>query len=235
MSLSIQTNVNSILAQENLRASSNFQSRTIQRLTSGFRINQGADDAAGLAIANKFRSETSELAQGIRNANDGVSSLQIVDSGMSNISQLLSRAQTLAKQSASDTFDGDRTKLNDEFKNLTTEINRQATAMGMDTGGFNAKDLKVFVGGHGANPSLSVDLTNSTVDAQSLGLTKTVDGKTVATDISSAAGANEAVTALTNAVTKLGTAQTTVGKGENQLAYAVNLAQSQLTNMSSAE
>jgi flagellin len=236
MSFSIQTNVNAIQAQENLRVNSNFQSRTIQRLTSGYRINQSAEDAAGLAIANRFRSETSELSQGVLNANNGVSNLQIVDSGMSNISQLLARAKTLVDQSASENFEGDRTKLNDEFKNLTTEINRQAKAIGMDIGGHNAKDLQVFLGGNGGSGQpLSVDLTKSTVDAQSLGLTKTVDGKTVATDISSAEGAKQAVDALSKAMTTLGTAQSTVGKGENMLAYAVNLAQSQLTNVAAAE
>ena len=70
MSFSIQTNVNSLVAQENMRVNGDFQSRTIQRLTSGYRINQSGDDAAGLAIANKFRSDVSELTQGVRNAND---------------------------------------------------------------------------------------------------------------------------------------------------------------------
>src|SRR5512146_1711397 len=111
MSFSIQTNVNSLVAQENLRVNSNFQSQTIQRLTSGYRINSSADDAAGLASANKFRSDVSELSQGVRNANDGVSSLQIADSGMSNISKMLDRLRTLATQSASSTFTGDRTVL----------------------------------------------------------------------------------------------------------------------------
>ena len=61
MPFSIQTNVNSLIAQENLRVNSNFQSQTIQRLTSGYRINNSGDDAAGLAIANKFRNDTAEL------------------------------------------------------------------------------------------------------------------------------------------------------------------------------
>jgi len=78
MEFSIQTNVNSLVAQENLRVNGDFQSRTIQRLTSGYRINSSGDDAAGLAVANKFRSDTAELTQGIRNANDGVSQLQII-------------------------------------------------------------------------------------------------------------------------------------------------------------
>jgi len=147
MAFSIQTNVNSLIAQENLRVNSNFQSQTIQRLTSGYRINSSGDDAAGLAIANKFRSDTAELAQGVRNANDGVSTLQIIDGGMNNVSKMLDRLRTLATQSASDTFTGDRNVVNSEFQSLLTEIDRQAQSIGLDTNGQFAKSLSVFVGG----------------------------------------------------------------------------------------
>src|SRR3954468_21901793 len=118
MSISIQTNVNAIVAQENLRTNTEFQSKTIERLTSGYRINSSGDDAAGLAVANKFRSDTAELTQGIRNANDGVSQLQIMDGGLNNISKMLDRMKTLATQSASTTFTGDRTTLNNEYSVL---------------------------------------------------------------------------------------------------------------------
>ena len=66
-----------------------LQSRTIQRLTSGYRINQSGDDAAGLAVADKFRSDVAAVTQGVRNANDGVSTLQIIDGGLNNIGKML--------------------------------------------------------------------------------------------------------------------------------------------------
>src|SRR4051812_13535541 len=134
MSFSIQTNVNSLVAQENLRVNSNFQSKTIQRLTSGYRINSSADDAAGLAVANKFRSDVAELSQGVRNANDGVSQLQIVDGGLGQISQMLDRLKTLATQGASDTFTGNRTTLNNEYQTVVKEIDRQASNVGLVSG-----------------------------------------------------------------------------------------------------
>src|SRR5215472_1958705 len=115
MSLSIQTNVNSLVAQENLNVNSSFQSQTIQRLTSGYRINSSGDDAAGLAVANKFRNDIAELTQGVRNANDGLSQLQIADGGLSNIANILDRLKTLATESGSSTFTGDRTTLNNEY------------------------------------------------------------------------------------------------------------------------
>jgi flagellin len=160
MAFSIQTNVNSLIAQENLRVNSNFQSQTIQRLTSGFRINSSGDDAAGLAIANKFRSDTAELMQGVRNANDGISSLQIIDGGMNNISKMLDRLRTLAAQSASDTFTGDRNVLNSEFQSLLSEIDRQAQSIGLDQNGQFAKSLSVFVGGGRSSGTGAIDTAN---------------------------------------------------------------------------
>ena len=124
--ISIQTNVNSMNAQENLRTTTDFQARTISRLTSGYRINQSGDDAAGLSVANKFRSDVAELTQGVRNANDGLSTLQVIDGGLSNISKMLDRLKTLATQSASSTFEGNRALLNTEYQDLATEITRQA-------------------------------------------------------------------------------------------------------------
>ena len=178
MSFSINTNVASLQAQNNLRTSSDFQTKTISRVTSGLRIVQSGDDAAGLAIANGFRSDEAVLTQGIRNANDGLSQLQIADGGINNISQLIDRARTLATQSASGTFSGDRSVLNSEFQNVVGEIDRQATAIGLNQGGTFAKSLSVFIGGGKgataaaaiANGSVGLDLSTSTVDAKSLGL-----------------------------------------------------------------
>ena len=178
MSFSINTNVASLQAQNYLRVSSNFQSKTIDEVTSGLRIVNSGDDAAGLAVANSYRSDESVLTQGIQNANEGLSQLQIADGGLSNISQLLDRARTLATESASGTFTGDRSVLNNEYQSVLTEINRQAQAIGLNTGGTFAKNLSVFIGGGQgttaadviSNGSVSVNLGNATVDTQSLGL-----------------------------------------------------------------
>jgi flagellin len=178
MSFSINTNVASLQSQNYLRINSDFQSKTINRVTSGLRIIQSGDDAAGLAIANGLRSDQAVLTQGVRNANDGMSQLQIIDGGINNISQLLDRARTLATQSATGTFTGDRGVLNSEFQSVLGEIDRQAQAVGLDTGGIFAKSLSVFIGGGKTsgninaieNGSVTVDLSGSTVDSRSLGL-----------------------------------------------------------------
>src|SRR4051794_36273683 len=153
MSISIQTNVNAMVAQENLRANTEFQSRTIGRLTSGYRINSSSDDAAGLAIANKFRADTAELTQGVRNANDGVSQLQIIDGGLNNISKILDRMSTLATQSASDTFSGGssgRNIMDKEYQTLMSELTRQADNVGLGSGTVGGRynsNISVYVGG----------------------------------------------------------------------------------------
>jgi flagellin len=166
--------VTSVLAQENLRVNSLFQSTTIQRLTSGFRINSSGDDAAGLAVANKYRSDIAALQQGVRNANDGISVLQIVDGGLNNISKTLDRLSTLATQSASAVFSGNRDTLNGEFQSLLGEITRQANNIGLSNGGKYNTINTVFIGGGNtaANGQVSVDLSGAvnTVDAAGLGL-----------------------------------------------------------------
>lgn len=178
MSISLQTNVDSLVAQRNLNTNSAFESKTIQELTSGYRINSSADDAAGLAVANGFRSSTAELTQGVQNATNGISTLQIVDGGMNNISQMLDTLRTLATESASQTFTGDRGVLNKQFQSLLTEVDRESTAIGLNTGGQFQKSLSVYIGGGsdstGAfstnNGTVNVDLSSSAVDTQALGL-----------------------------------------------------------------
>lgn len=174
MAFSIQTNVNALVAQENLRVNGDFQSRTIQRLTSGYRINSSGDDAAGLSVANKFRSDTAELSQGVRNANDGISQMQIIDGGLNNISKMLDRLKTLATQSASTTFTGDRTVLNKEFKDLLTEIDRQADNIGLGANNAaNSKVARVYIGGGqdaNTNAAVNIDLSGVAVGQVGLGL-----------------------------------------------------------------
>jgi len=83
--ISLMTNMDSLVAQQNLNVNSQFQSNTIDQLTSGYRINSSADDAAGLSVANGYRNQIAELNQGVLNANQGVSQLQIVDVGLTNL------------------------------------------------------------------------------------------------------------------------------------------------------
>ncbi len=205
MSFYINTNIASLQSQYYLQQTSNFQTQTIAQVTSGLRIVQSGNDAAGLAIANGYRSNEAVLTQGIMNANDGLSQLQIVDGGMSNISQLLDQARTLATQSASGTFTGDRTVLNQQFQGVLQEINRQAQSIGLNIGGNFAQNLQVFIGGGTAsngisavqNGSVGVNLSNATVDSKSLGLQGVQAIGVAGTDIGTGS-ANSSVSAILN-------------------------------------
>jgi len=177
MSLSIQTNIASLNAENYIRVNSQFQNQTINRLSSGYRINSSADDAAGLAVANQLQGTVTELTQGVQNANNSVSQLQVIDGGLSNITQILNRLQTLATESASNTFTGDRNTLNAEYQSDLAEINRQAANIGLNTGGKYNAQLSVYTGGgiNQANSQLSINLsgTNNAVDTTALGLAST--------------------------------------------------------------
>jgi flagellin len=234
--LSIQTNIASLYGQQNLSVNSNFQQTTINRLTSGYRINSAADDPAGMAIANALRNQRTELSQGIRNANDGVSQLQIIDGGTQNISQILDRLKTLAVQGASGTFTGDYATLDNEFKNDVAEITRQAANIGLGGGSTDFKtNLSVYIGGglgtnNGAQigqATESIDLSATAVDATGLAL----NGVT----IGDATAAQAAIATIAAAIGTLGQVQGTVGAGINQLNFAIGLAQSQVTNYAADE
>jgi flagellin len=213
------------MAQTNLSVNNSAESQAITRLTSGFRINSSGDDAAGLSVANKYRSDTAELVQGVKNANDGISQLQIIDGGLNDIANILDRMKTLATQSATDTFTGDRNILDAEYQTLLGELDREASNIGLNSGGTLAKSLSVYIGG-GSQATVTVDLSNAAVDSTSLG----VNGG----DVTSAANATTAIGKIESAIGALGLAQGAVGAGENDLSYASALANSQISSYSAA-
>ena len=145
---SINTNVSSILAKNALVSNERAMSTSMQRLSTGVRINSAKDDAAGLAISSKMTSQIEGLNQAVRNANDAVSLIQTAEGALVETTNMLQRMRELAVQSASDTnVSADRTALDAEFQQLKAEINR----VGLNTqwNGQNILD-KSFVGGAGA-------------------------------------------------------------------------------------
>ncbi len=237
MSLSFQTNITALEAQNNLQVNTNSLDNAITQLTSGYRINSSGDDAAGLAVANGFRANITELQQGVRNANDGSAILQTIDGGLNNISNILDQLQQLATQGASSTFSGSYATLNQEFTTLLGEVNRQAANIGLASGGgattasqYN-NTLSVFIGGGSSqtNSEVSVALSGSAniVDSSGLGLSSAA--------VDNIGDAGTAIGLITAAVKSLGLVQGAVGDGENDLTYAIGLANSQITNESAAE
>lgn len=137
MAISVNTNVASLNAQRNLMGTNRKLNTSLQRLSSGFRINSAKDDAAGLAITDRMTSQIRGLNQAARNANDGISLAQTAEGALQETTNLLQRMRELAVQSANDTnSDSDRKSIQDEVINLQAEINRIA-----DTTSFNNKNL----------------------------------------------------------------------------------------------
>jgi flagellin len=224
-SFSVVSNISASNAQANLASTGIGLQKAITRLSSGLRINSAGDDAAGLAVANTYRSTQAVLNQGIANANDGLSTLQIKDGAMSNISTLLDRLSTLATQSASGSSSVNRTQLNNEFQDVLKEIDREANVAGITA----SQGFSVFVSNDGANGSVGGTIGAS--DATALGLKPAGTYVSITTSGTAAA----AVSTIAAAVTTLGTAQGTVGTLENRLQFAINLANSQVVSNKAAE
>jgi len=221
-SFSVVTNVAANNAQANLYATNVGLRSALTRVSSGFRINYSGDDAAGLAVANGYRSTVAVLTQGVRNANDGLSDLQIKDAALDNVSKLLDRLSTLATQAASgQTTSTSRTTLNQEFQDVLSEINRESAVAGLAT----AQGFSVFVSNNGSNGVVGGNI--GAVTTTSLGIAS----ETLTTQ----AGAQAAVGAVATAVNSLGSVQGQVGQLQNRLSYAINLAQSQIVNNRAAE
>jgi flagellin len=175
-SISFQTNFASLIAQNNLSMNTQFQTNTIEQLTSGYRINQSGADPAGLAVANQYAGGIAQLTQGVLNANNGLSALQIADGGLSNISSMLDRLQTLATESASTTFSGNRSDINSEYQALLKNITQEASNIGLNAGGtYNTVNTVFIGGGTAANSQVSVDLsgTGNQVDSAGLNIANT--------------------------------------------------------------
>src|SRR6185436_11601953 len=157
-SFSVVSNIASANAQANLTQTTLGLNRALNRLSSGFRINYAGDDAAGLAVANAYRNDIAIIHQGIRNANDGLSGLQIKDGALSNISTLLDRLATLSTQAASgETTAASRATLNTEFQDVLTEIDREAVVASLTT----VTGFSVFISNNGTNGKVTGSIAST--------------------------------------------------------------------------
>ena len=163
MSSTINTNINSLTAQRNLGQTTNALSTSIQRLSSGLRINSAKDDAAGLGISQRFTSQIRGLNQAVRNANDGISLAQTAEGALGSAGTILQRVRELAVQSANATNSAsDRAALNAEVGQLTAELDRIAK-----TTQFNGTNLldgsfgsAIFQVGANANQTITATSAN---------------------------------------------------------------------------
>jgi flagellin len=233
MALSILNNISSLSAQNQLALTKSALDKTLLALSSGSRINSGADDAAGLAIADGLNANITALTQSARNATDGVGELQVADGALSQITSLLNRAVTLATESSTGTVsDSQRTALDAEFTAIKTEIDtigQKTTYNGQAIFGA-AANLTVYLSDSSAAGTSSVSVTIGQVDAANLGAVSLT-----ANDLTTATNAQAAIGNINSAIAAVAILRGTLGASSNQLTAASNVINNQVQNLTAAE
>ncbi len=221
MALVVNTNVASINAQRNLEQNTNALTGSVSRLSSGLRITRAADDAAGLGISETLRAQIRSINQAARNANDGISLLQIADGGAANVGNLLGRLRELAEQSASGILGAtERSYLDQEFVALRSEIDRISAVTE-----FN--NVKLLSGSDNDSLSIQIGFRSSANDTLSIALNDltTSDLSLASVNVSTSSGALSALSNIDSAISAVASARATIGSLQNRIDAAVqNLA-----------
>ena len=221
----IGTNVAALKATNANNRASAAQQTSIERLSTGKRINSAKDDAAGLAISSNFTAQIRGQTQAIRNANDGIALSQTADGALGEVSNILQRLRELAVQSASGTYsDGDRTNLQAEVTQLTAQITDIQTKTN-----FNGVLLL-----NTAASTIDIQTSSSAGDTVTLNFGGLDLAAAIASDLSTAAGANTALTDLDAAIAAVNTTRATLGAGQSRLQSVVNNLTSSVANLTDA-
>lgn len=236
MALSIKTNVESLGAQRNLSQTSKALASNFGRLSSGMRINTAADDAAGLAISEKMKSQIRSMSQAERNASDGISLLQTAEGALNENSGVLIRMRELAMQSATDTVGlSEKALLQNEFSQLTSEIDRIAQVTQFNgTNLFAADALTGFDFQVGIGTTAGDVINTGAVDSMAAATYGASNTVLTGLDISTKAGALLALTGLDTAIADTSTARATYGAVQNRLQVTTANLMSARENLSAA-
>ncbi|ALC82494.1 MULTISPECIES: flagellin Hag [Bacillus] len=252
----INHNIAALNTHRQLGAASNAQSKSMEKLSSGLRINRAGDDAAGLAISEKMRGQIRGLDQASRNAQDGISLIQTAEGALNETHDILQRMRELAVQGGNDTnIDTDRGEIQKEINSLTSEINRVGNTTEFNTQKLlngdkdgstdSTKSLKFQIGAN-ENQSLSLDIAD--MRASALGITTTgtdaklgvTDGTSStiteqALDVSSHDSAASAVTKIQSAIDKVSAERSKLGANQNRLEHTINNLGTSSENLTAAE
>jgi len=228
MALRITNNVASLNAQRYVAGSQNGLAKSLERLSSGLRINKAGDDAAGLAISEKLRSNIRAMNQASRNASDGVSMIQTAEGAMEEINTMLVRMKELAEQAATGTVGTtERGYLSSEYTALRSEITRIADSTKFnDTALLNGTlNVNVQIGLASASTD-TLNITVQDVDAAALSLTAS---------IATVTNAQAALTATTGAINTISSRRSSLGSLQNRLESVVNNINTVVENLTAAE
>ncbi|SDN02135.1 flagellin [Fictibacillus solisalsi] len=255
--MQINHNIAALNTFNKLNSASNAQSKSMEKLSSGLRINKAGDDAAGLAISEKMRSQVRGLDQASRNAQDGISLIQTAEGALNETHDILQRMRELAVQSSNDTnTDDDRAQLQKETNELAKEITRISNQTEFNTkkliDGQGASSLKFQIG---ANKDQMMDLSIKAMDAFSLGVHDAADTTAAAattaggdavvgkginisvagTGTTAAEEASAAIKTIDSAIKKVSDERSMLGANQNRLEHTINNLSTSSENLTAAE
>jgi flagellin len=229
MSIDIQTNYAALAAQKNLGANQKLLAGSFQRLSSGYRVNSAADDAAGLAISESMKSQIRSYTVAQRNAGDAQSMAQTAEGALSDVHDILGRMRELAVQSSNgDLGSTDRGYINTEFKALQSEVTRiQGSAK------FNGKQL---INSTAATTTFQVGLNNTASDQikVTFGGVALTSITGTSTDLGTATGALNALSTIDTAIQNVSTARSNFGTAMNRMDFATSNIQTMQLNITAA-
>jgi flagellin len=212
----INTNVNSLIGLTNLYKTNKGVSSTLEKLSSGYRINKAADDPSGLAIASTMTAQIGGIRMAIQNAEDGVNMIQTADGALAETDAILQRMRDLAVRASNDAVltTDDLDRLNDEFIALKSEIDRKATAVTFNTkqimnGSINADPLQI-----GPDNGHKLDVTISQVNTTRLAINNAT--------ISTIAHANSSISAVNAAIENVAGKRSSLGVVQRRLGHVIN-------------
>ena len=247
-SLSIVNNIGALNSLNRLAKSNEGLSKTLERLSSGLRINSAADDASGLAIADGLRADVAALNQAVRNSNDGISVVQVADGALAEISNLLQRSVALAQQAASDTSGADngdeKAAINSEYQEILQEINRLSATVdfnGKVLFGATGQTFDIQVGASATAANNLITLGTTALEATgsatgALGLTGTGSGVSVTTTaLETKAGAAAELDLIRGAIDDIASRRGDLGAVRNRLENTINVVSVQAQNLTAAE
>ena len=235
MGLRIATNVSSLTSQRHLRTTRQALDRSLERLSSGYRINKAGDDAAGLAISEKLRAKTRGLVQAQRNASDGISLIQVAEGGLNEVQNILVRLRELGVQAASDTIGSrERQYLDQEYQSLKDEVDRIANGTEFNgtylldgTGG--SLDFQVNTGGENllGVDRISFDAFKLDVNADKLGLEEL--------GTQSKEAAQRSLSSIDKAIEDVSSTRAELGAIDNRLQSTIRNLSISIENLSAAK
>jgi len=242
MGMSINTNLSALNTYRNLNSTQNDLSKSLEKLSTGLRINRAADDAAGLSISEGLKSQVGGLTVAARNAQDGISVVQTAEGGLTETHSILQRMRDLAVQAGNDSNNADsRTAITTEVGELQKELTRISASTNFN--GINLLDgsagaagdgkLTFQVGANGDDASkIDVDLSGANVKTVADALTTGTDGK-IAFDTN--ANAQKAITAIDAQIKSVSTARSNIGAVQNRFDHAINVTNVAKENLTAAK